>query len=81
MDTKHQKADFSKIISDSKILSNDKQSMLYNVLTEYELLFGGTLGTCKTKPVDIGLQPGAKPYDSEPYLVHQLHKAVFRKEV
>ena len=53
LDAKHQKSDLSKIISDGKHLSNEKHSMLYDVLTEYELLFDGTLVTCTVKPLDI----------------------------
>ena len=68
-------------MSNSKHLSTDEQSMLYYVLTKYELLFDKTLGTCKTKPVDIELQTGAKPYHSKPYMVPQSHEAVFCKEV
>ena len=29
--------------------------MIHNVLSKYSLSFGGTLGTCKNKPVDIEL--------------------------
>ena len=46
----------------SKHLSSNKQSMLNDVLNKYEFLFSGTLGTFKTKPVDIKIHPGAKPY-------------------
>ena len=30
--------------------------MLQDILSEYKFLFGGTIGTSKTKPVDIELQ-------------------------
>ena len=43
--------------------------MLCDVLNKYELLFGGTLGTWKTKPVDIELQLGEKYYHAKPYPV------------
>ena len=68
-------------MSSSKYLSNDERSMLYDVLTKYVLLFYGTLRTCETKPVDIELQAGAKPYNSMPYPVPRAHEAIFRKEV
>ena len=67
LDTKYQKANLSKIVSNSKHLSNDKQSMLYDVLTKYGSSFDVTLGTCKTKPLDIELHTGSKPYHSNPY--------------
>ena len=68
-------------MSDSKNLSSDEQSMLYGVLTEYELLFYVTLRTWKTKPLDIELQPRAKTYCSKPYQMPREHGAVFCKEV
>ena len=55
--------------------------MLRDVLTKYEFLFNKTLGTSKTKPVDIEIQSVAKPYHAKPYPVPQAHKYVFRKEV
>ena len=56
----------SKIVSNIKHLNNNGQSMLRDVLTKYDFLFDGTLGTCKTKPEDIEIHPGAKPYHSKP---------------
>ena len=55
--------------------------MLHYVLTKYDLLFDVTLGTWETKPMDIKLHPGAKPYYDKPYLVPRAQKAVFGKEV
>ena len=66
-------------MSDSKYLSNEKQSILYNVLTKHKLLSRGTIGTWKTKPVDIELQPGAKPYYSKPYPLPWANEAIFCK--
>ena len=47
LDEKYQKANLSKIVSNSKHLNNNKKSMLRDVLNKYELLFDGTLGTLK----------------------------------
>ena len=58
-----------------------KKSMLCDVLTKHNFHFDGTLKTCKTKPVDIYLQPVAKPHQDKPYPVPQAHKAVFHKEL
>ena len=55
--------------------------MLLDVLNKYEFLFDGTLVTWKTKPVEIELQQGAKPYRDKPYPVPHAHESVFRKEV
>ena len=55
--------------------------MLHNVLSKYEFLFNGTLGTCKTIPLDIKLQPDAKPYHTKPYPASGAQESVFKKEV
>ena len=55
LDANYQGADLSKIVSNSKHLNDNEQSMLCDVLNKYEFLFDGTLGTWKTKPVDIEL--------------------------
>ena len=80
LDEKYQKGDLSKIVSNSKHLSNDEQIMLYDVLTKWEFLFDRTLGTWK-KIVDKELQPGSKPCHSKPYPVPRSQEAAFRKEV
>ena len=54
LDAQYQKSDLRKIMSNSKHLNNNEQGMLHDVLTKYEFLFDGTLGTWKTKPVYIG---------------------------
>ena len=66
LDANYQMDDLSKIMSTSKHLNNDEQSMFRDVLKIYEFIFNGTLGTCKTKPVDTELQLGAKAYHSKP---------------
>ena len=47
LDAQYQKVNLCKIVSDSKHLVNDEQSMLYGVLAKYEFLLDGTLGTWK----------------------------------
>ena len=79
LDTNYKRDDLSKIVSNNKYLNDNKQSMLRDVLNKYELLFNGTLGTWKTRPVDINLQPGAKTYHAKPYPVPNAHEAVLCK--
>ena len=81
LDAKYQKSDLRKTVSNIKHLNNNEQSILHDVLTRYELLLDGTLGTWRTKHVDIELQAGAKPYRSKPYPVPRAHDTVFHKEV
>ena len=39
LESKYQKSDLSKIVSNSKYLNNNKQIILHNVLNKYEFLF------------------------------------------
>jgi hypothetical protein len=59
LDTKYQKADLQSIVKDKcKHLSTNQQKKLLQLLTKYELLFDGTLGDWKTKPVSFQLKEG-----------------------
>jgi hypothetical protein len=63
LDAKYQKADLQSIVKDKcKHLSANQQKKLLQLLTKYELLFDGTLGDWKTKPVSFQLKEGVSPY-------------------
>ena len=47
LDKKYQRDDLSKIVSNSKHLNDNEQSILCDVLNKNEFLFEGTLGTHK----------------------------------
>ena len=79
LDSKDKKYNLSKIASYCKHLISDKHNIIYNVITKYELIFNVTIGTWKTKPVDIELHPWEKPYNSKPYPVPRARKAVFKR--
>ena len=80
-DTKYQKANLRKIVSNSKHLNKNEQIILRELLTKYEFHFEWTIGIWKTKPEDIEIQLGSKPYHYKSYPVPRSNKAVFRKEV
>ncbi len=82
LDAKYQKADLQSIIRDDcKHLSADQQKKLLQLLKKYELLFDGTLGDWKTKPVSFQLKEGVSPYHGQAFLVPKVHKDTIRKEV
>jgi hypothetical protein len=57
LDAKYQKADLQSIVRDyCKHLSANQQKKLLQLLKKYELLFDGTLGDWKTKPVSFQLK-------------------------
>jgi hypothetical protein len=51
------------------------------LLKKYELLFDGTLGDWKTKPVSFQLKEGVSPYHGQAVPVPQTHKDTLIKEV
>jgi hypothetical protein len=63
LDTKYQKADLQSIVRDNcKHLSANQEKKLLQLLKKYELLFDGTLGDWKTKPISFQLKEGVPPY-------------------
>jgi hypothetical protein len=81
--TKHdQKADLQSIVRDNcKHLSADQQKKLLQLLKKYELLFDGTLGDWKTKPVSFQSKEGVSPYHGRVFTVPKIHKHTIMKEV
>jgi hypothetical protein len=63
LDAKYQTADLHAIDQDDcKHLSANQQKKLLQLLTKYELLFDGTIGDWKTKPISFQLREGVAPY-------------------
>jgi hypothetical protein len=82
LDAKYQKADLQSIVKDKcKHLSADQQKKLLQLLKKYKLLFDGTLGDWKTKPVSFQLKEGASPYYGQAFPVPKVHKEAIIKEV
>ncbi len=82
LDAKYQKADLQAIVKDKcKHLSADQQKKLLQLLTKYELLFDGTLGDWKTKPVSFQSKEGVSPYHGWVFPVPKVHKETIIKKV
>ncbi len=82
LDAKYNKADLQSIVKNNcKHLSADQQNKLLQLLMKYELLFNGTLGDWKTKPVSFQLKEGSKPYHSRAFPVPKIHKEVLIREI
>jgi hypothetical protein len=70
LDAKYNKADPQSIVRDNcKHLSTNEQKKLLQLLKKYELLFDGTLGEWKTKPLSFQLKEGATPYHGQAFPV------------
>jgi hypothetical protein len=82
LDAKYTKADLRSVVRDNcKHLKDDQQKKLLQFLMKYELLFDGTLGDWKTKPVSFQLKEGASPYHGQAFPVPKIHKDTLIKEV
>ncbi len=63
LDAKYATADLQSIVKNNcKHLSAVHQKKLLQLLVKFELLFDGTLGDWKSKPVSFQLKEGASPY-------------------
>jgi hypothetical protein len=82
LDAKYIKADLQSIVKNNcKHLSTNQQKKLLQLLMKYELLFNGTLGDWRTKPVSFQLREGVSPYYSQAFPVPKIHKDTIIKEV
>jgi hypothetical protein len=82
LDAKYTKADIRLVVRDNcKHLKVDQQKKLLQLLTKYEMLFDGTLGDWKTKPVSSQLKEGASLYHGQAFPVPKIHKDTLIKEV
>ena len=68
-----QKFDLCKVPSNNKKLIEYERDELQDLITKCELLFNVTLGTWKTKFVDIELHNNSKPHHTKLYSVPRLH--------
>ena len=64
-----------------KHLTIAQQQDLEKVLEKYSKLFDGTLGVYPHKKVHIEIEDNAKPKDSCPYAVPNVHLEAFKKEL
>jgi hypothetical protein len=81
LDSTYKKADLRKVADEASSLNNKEKEQLFNLLSEFEELFDGTLGDWKTEPVELELREGEKPHSSRYYPMPRVHKQTFKKEL
>ena len=82
IDVKYAPQDIDAIVEACDELTERERDKLKKLLTKFETLFGGSLGTWKTEPIDLELKDSdAKPYHARPYPVPQSQEAKLRAEV
>ena len=79
---KYKKADLEKEVkTNSTQINSQQQQELINLLSKFEQLFDGTLGTWKDTKYKIELKEGAEPYHSRPYSILQAYDKQVQLEV
>jgi transposase InsO family protein len=81
LDIKYAPADLNKIVQECTHLTDKEKAKLGKVLTKYQDLFDGSLGTWKTNPIELELRPDAKPYHAKPYPVPYSQEKKLKAEI
>lgn len=81
LDIKYAPADLNQVVQDCTHLTDTEKSALGRLLTRYQDLFDGTLGTWKTDPIELELRPEAKPYHAKPYPVPHSQEKKLKAEI
>jgi hypothetical protein len=81
LDAKYCPADLRTITDKCNQLNKEEQQKLLALLSKFEHLFNGTVGTWNTEPVDIELLPDVKPYHARPYPVPHSQTVKLKEEV
>eukprot|EP00957_Ditylum_brightwellii_P114332 8717937-Ditylum_brightwellii.AAC.1 len=72
---KYEKADLKKEVEDNCLQLNSSQCrQLTKLLTKFEKLFNGTLGTWKHTKYNIEVKLGVTPYHGRPYSIPQAYE-------
>ena len=78
---KYSPADLTEEVSKCENLNSQQRTQLLQLLQKYESLFDGSLGAWKTKPVDLELKEGARPYYGKPYPVPKSQEKKLKAEI
>ena len=82
IDSKYTAAELSDITKECKLLSEEEQQQLLQLLQKFEHLFDGTLGSWDTEPIDLELKnPDEKPYHAKPFPVPYSQEKKLREEI
>jgi hypothetical protein len=81
LEAKYTAANLREICNKSMHLDVREQEQLFAVLTKYEALFDGSLGTWREHPHDIDLKPDSKPYHAKAFPIPKIHLETLKAEV
>jgi hypothetical protein len=81
LDSNYEAANLHDVAANAHSLNAQQKNQLLSLLEDFEDIFDGTLGHWQTKPVEIELKPGAKPYSGRYYPVPKINKETFKREL
>ena len=81
LDAKYAPADLDEVVRTCGHLTEGEKRQLHALLSKYEHLFDGTLGTWRKEPYNTELKEGAKPYHSRPFPVPKVHERTLKVEL
>ena len=81
LESAYAKAYLKQVANNATQLEAEERTQLISLLEYFEELFCGTLGECYKDPVNIGIDPGYKPFNSKYYTVPIINKYTVRKEL
>ena len=81
LDAKYERMTPQQIASLSTHLSTSEQQKLQAILSKFEHLFDGSLGTWKMEDYSIELKEGVKPYHGRPYSIPKIYEQTLKEEI
>ena len=81
LDATYKAADLKEIVQSAAHLTQTQRQELFLLLSKYETLFDGTLGTWNGTPYDIKTKPGIEPHHARPFPVPKIHELTLKTEL
>jgi hypothetical protein len=81
LEAKYTAANLRDICNKSMHLDVSQPEQLFAVLSKYEALFDGLLGTWKEHPHEINLKPDSKPYHAKAFPIPKIHLETLKSKV
>ena len=82
VENKYCPADVRKISDECTLRDTSEKEQLFSLLSKYEHLFDGTLGSWNTEPIELELKEAdTKPYHAKPYPVPRSQEKLRREEI
>ncbi len=81
LDAKYEPADLEEVVNSCTHLDIMEKELLLRLLTKYQILFDGSLGTWANEKLDIELKDNVYPYHAKPYPIPKAFEPTLKIEV